>query len=540
MNGGIPKWWTSGAVDNVFVVTHQELPLQDPTAAVLRANKKVPQVVLVHPDFPHQENLIDSNPSRYYSHDGELPPIVARRATVVGGHLDECFLTSVSHLIRNVFTSSDVNTIEIRVLPSLVYPRDNYATLFDYAQQNPAEAARKINEFTEDLVKTELPLLMGKGRKFSLVPLEVPIDPSKFGWKFQIKDESTGKDRRDCHPPRLNPAGGSLLLLRLFLGKPSRGGPRMKTEHVTLQVSDGTQMNAYVAHPEHGDKAPGIIVFQEIFGVNAHIRDVTERFAKAGFAIAPELFHRTAPGFESGYVDMKPAFEQAQKMTRAGMEADAVASHDWLRQHGVAADRVSSVGYCAEDSSRFWRMAKFRCARPFLITAAGRIRSWTLLLISTGPSSFSGAARIPTSHRKSAKRYLGHAQGEESSSTWNSPAPITDSSATSARVITRKRRGNLGLWRLSFSRGSRRLGQTNLDETHSGVIRRSDVRLNIVLGALHEREVFGIAIGLASRRLLQVLTVNNRLGPFALHEGVFLLVEEKLRVVRSRAQKPGE
>ena len=81
--------------------------------------------------------------------------------------------------------------------------------------------------------------------------------------------------------------------------------------------------------------------------MNSHIRDVTDRFAKAGFlAIAPELFHRSAPGFESGYVDMNPGFEQAKKMTRAGMEADAQASYNWLRQHGVAADRVSAVGYC--------------------------------------------------------------------------------------------------------------------------------------------------------------------------------------------------
>ena len=121
----------------------------------------------------------------------------------------------------------------------------------------------------------------------------------------------------------------------------------MKTEHVTLNVSDETQMKAFVAYPESSNQAPGIIVFQEIFGVNAHIRDVTERFAKAGFlAIAPELFHRSAPGFESGYVDMKPGSEQAKKMTRAGIEADALASHNWLRQHGVAADRVSAVGYC--------------------------------------------------------------------------------------------------------------------------------------------------------------------------------------------------
>ena len=66
---------------------------------------------------------------------------------------------------------------------------------------------------------------------------------------------------------------------------------------IDLTVDDGSAMRAWVAKPE-GTPARGLLVFQEAFGVNAHIRDVTERFARAGFlAIAPELFHRTAPGF---------------------------------------------------------------------------------------------------------------------------------------------------------------------------------------------------------------------------------------------------
>ena len=53
-----------------------------------------------------------------------------------------------------------------------------------------------------------------------------------------------------------------------------------------------------VARPEGAPRA-GLIVFQEIFGINSHIRDITERFAREGYlAIAPELFHRTGPGFD--------------------------------------------------------------------------------------------------------------------------------------------------------------------------------------------------------------------------------------------------
>ena len=74
-------------------------------------------------------------------------------------------------------------------------------------------------------------------------------------------------------------------------------------EWVELAVSDGTTMRAYVARPD-GKPTRGLLVFQEAFGVNAHIRDVADRFANQGFlAIAPELFHRTAPGFEGSYAD---------------------------------------------------------------------------------------------------------------------------------------------------------------------------------------------------------------------------------------------
>ncbi len=78
---------------------------------------------------------------------------------------------------------------------------------------------------------------------------------------------------------------------------------KLKTEYVTLPVNDGTSMRAYVAQPEGRSRA-GLLVFQEAFGVNAHIRDVTERFAREGYlSISPELFHRTAPGLESGYTN---------------------------------------------------------------------------------------------------------------------------------------------------------------------------------------------------------------------------------------------
>ncbi len=55
------------------------------------------------------------------------------------------------------------------------------------------------------------------------------------------------------------------------------------TEWVSLQVADGTTMRAYVARPPKTPPRAGLLVFQEAFGVNAHIRDITERFAREGF-----------------------------------------------------------------------------------------------------------------------------------------------------------------------------------------------------------------------------------------------------------------
>lgn len=119
-----------------------------------------------------------------------------------------------------------------------------------------------------------------------------------------------------------------------------------KTEYVTLSVSDGTSMRAYVAHPE-GNPRAGLLVFQEAFGVNAHIRDVTERFAREGYlSISPELFHRTAPGLEAGYTNFPEVMPHLQALTDAGLAADIQATYGWLK-NGEAKDLpVGVTGYC--------------------------------------------------------------------------------------------------------------------------------------------------------------------------------------------------
>jgi len=116
-------------------------------------------------------------------------------------------------------------------------------------------------------------------------------------------------------------------------------------EWIDLACDDGTAMRAYVARPS-GRPARGLLVFQEAFGVNAHIRDVTERFAAEGFlAVAPELFHRTAPGFDCAYSDFAKAMPQLEAVTEQGLDADVRAAYGWLERAGVGAN-TASAGYC--------------------------------------------------------------------------------------------------------------------------------------------------------------------------------------------------
>ena len=120
----------------------------------------------------------------------------------------------------------------------------------------------------------------------------------------------------------------------------------IQTEFIPLPVSDETSMQAYVARPE-GTPRAGILVFQEIFGVNEHMRDVTERFASHGYlAIAPELFHRTGPGFESGYTDMGPGRAHAQAVNDDGLAADIIAAHAWLISQIESQGPTAAIGYC--------------------------------------------------------------------------------------------------------------------------------------------------------------------------------------------------
>jgi carboxymethylenebutenolidase len=107
-------------------------------------------------------------------------------------------------------------------------------------------------------------------------------------------------------------------------------------QNITLTASDGFKLGAYRADPSTAPKG-AIVVIQEIFGVNSHIRNVCERLASAGYvAVAPAIFDRIEPNFQSGYSPDEVAV--ARKF---------IANPDWsamLRDTQAAIDAVKDSG----------------------------------------------------------------------------------------------------------------------------------------------------------------------------------------------------
>jgi carboxymethylenebutenolidase len=132
--------------------------------------------------------------------------------------------------------------------------------------------------------------------------------------------------------------------------------PNVTTEKHVLAVADGSSMQAFVARPQEKGAFPGMLVFQEAFGVNAHIRDVAQRISREGYvAIAPEFFHRSAaPGFEVRYDDFPSAMPHMKALTEQGLADDIRAAYEWLRDGGhVTPDRIGSIGFCMGGRASF-------------------------------------------------------------------------------------------------------------------------------------------------------------------------------------------
>ncbi|MGA2048280.1 MAG: dienelactone hydrolase family protein [Terracidiphilus sp.] len=118
------------------------------------------------------------------------------------------------------------------------------------------------------------------------------------------------------------------------------------SEYVTLKTADGVEIGAYVARPE-GEPVAGLVVVQEIFGVNQHIRSVADGYARDGFlAVAPALFDRIERGVELGYegADMQRARGFIPKLDMEKSLMDVGAAMEFAGS--VAGKNVGVIGYC--------------------------------------------------------------------------------------------------------------------------------------------------------------------------------------------------
>ncbi|MDD9933215.1 MAG: dienelactone hydrolase family protein [Myxococcales bacterium] len=113
---------------------------------------------------------------------------------------------------------------------------------------------------------------------------------------------------------------------------------------IELEAADGHKLSAYRAEPQ-GAPRGGVLVIQEIFGVNDHIRSVCDGYAQAGYlAIAPALFDRVERGVELGYDEpgIQGGIKVVSQMKPGNTLRDLQAATDALSEAG----KVGVVGYC--------------------------------------------------------------------------------------------------------------------------------------------------------------------------------------------------
>jgi carboxymethylenebutenolidase len=118
------------------------------------------------------------------------------------------------------------------------------------------------------------------------------------------------------------------------------------SETVKLKSADGHELDAYVARPS-GEPIAGLVVIQEIFGVNKHIRSIADGYAHDGFlAVAPALFDRIERGVELAYdgPDAQKGVALLQRLDNAKALEDVAAALEFARKQTRKKSGV--IGYC--------------------------------------------------------------------------------------------------------------------------------------------------------------------------------------------------
>jgi len=122
----------------------------------------------------------------------------------------------------------------------------------------------------------------------------------------------------------------------------------MPSSWMPITNSNGERFDAYLSLPPTG-RGPGLILIQEIFGVNEHIRAVADQYAADGYCVlAPDIFWRDQPRLELNYD--QPGFDRGLALLgRLDIEKTALdlsAAAAALRQHKACTGQVGSLGFC--------------------------------------------------------------------------------------------------------------------------------------------------------------------------------------------------
>ena len=139
----------------------------------------------------------------------------------------------------------------------------------------------------------------------------------------------------------------------------------------TEMIETAGGMPAYVARPKDGGKGPAILVIQEAFGLNGHIKDVARRIAAEGYtALAPDMFWRGGKGRAVGYDELPAAIGMMQALKDDQVVTDLRGAIAWLEtQPSVRADRIGITGFCMGGRISYLAACeipdKIRAAVPF-------------------------------------------------------------------------------------------------------------------------------------------------------------------------------
>ena len=169
-----------------------------------------------------------------------------------------------------------------------------------------------------------------------------------------MSEKDSGVTRRD-----IIKAGGAATFAGYAVGVEKAFAQVIKTDTDGIIAGDfevaigSYNMPVYEARPAAGGPAPIVVCISEIWGVHEWVRDVTRRFAKAGYyAVAPELFKRE--GGVAHIPDIQDILKIVFAVPRRQLLGDIAASIDWAKKRpGARADRVGVTGWCWGGSTVF-------------------------------------------------------------------------------------------------------------------------------------------------------------------------------------------